>query len=172
MKAPTPKLGKEHPRRVATEISGLSEPDLDPKLPVQEVSVGIGFLFVPLRSLAALGRAELDSEALERLLGSTEHSIGVYLFCRESREPGHDLAARMLFEAHGVKEDPATGSATAGLGGYLLHHRVLGEGAIDVQVEQGYEMGRPSLLSLRAGLETGVEVGGRVIPVARGTLEP
>ena len=46
----------------------------------------------------------------------------------------------------GVSEDPATGSANGCLAGYLVEHRYFGTDYIDVQVEQGYEIGRPSLL--------------------------
>ena len=73
---------------------------------------------------------------------------------------------RLFAPALGVPEDPATGSAAGWLGAYLLRHRVLGD-ALDVRLEQGHEIARPSLLRVRAD-ESGVEVGGRVIPVARG----
>jgi trans-2,3-dihydro-3-hydroxyanthranilate isomerase len=70
-------------------------------------------------------------------------------------------------------EDPATGSANCCLAAWLSRHRYFGSAAVDVRVEQGYEMGRPSLLRLRAvpeGDGIAVEVGGRVFPVAEGTL--
>ncbi len=173
LEAPVPQLGKEHGRAATARALGLDESDLAPALPVQEVSAGIGFLVVPLASLTALRRVRLDSPALERLLGATP-SIGVYLFCRETHEPGRDLAARMLFEATGVREDPATGSASACLGAYALEHGVFGPGALALQAEQGYEIDRPSLIRVRAELEAGVpriRVGGRVLPVSRGRLE-
>jgi trans-2,3-dihydro-3-hydroxyanthranilate isomerase len=73
----------------------------------------------------------------------------------------------------GVSEDPATGSANGCLAGYLVEHRYFGTGSIDVQVEQGYEIGRPSLLYLQAEKkddETTVHVGGKVQMVATGEL--
>jgi trans-2,3-dihydro-3-hydroxyanthranilate isomerase len=73
----------------------------------------------------------------------------------------------------GVPEDPATGSAAGCLAAYLLEHSYLGTDAVDVRVEQGYEIGRPSLLYLkaeRAGDEIMVDVGGKVQMVARGEL--
>lgn len=73
----------------------------------------------------------------------------------------------------GVPEDPATGSSNGCLAAYLVRHRVLGAGGIDVRVEQGHGMGRPSLLQLRARATDGgirVEEGGSVVPVAGGTL--
>ena len=79
----------------------------------------------------------------------------------------------MFSPYYGVLEDPATGSANGCLAAYLVEHRILGAAAIDVRVEQGHEMGRPSLLHLRARKDEGdfdVRVGGGVVPVARGSL--
>jgi trans-2,3-dihydro-3-hydroxyanthranilate isomerase len=73
----------------------------------------------------------------------------------------------------GVAEDPATGSAAGCLAGYLVQHGYLETDSIDVRVEQGYEINRPSLLYLRASREVeaiAVHVGGKVQMVARGEL--
>ena len=70
-------------------------------------------------------------------------------------------------------EDPATGSAAGCLAAYLLEHGYLGTDSIDVRVEQGFEICRPSLLYLQAardGDQTTVHVGGKVQMVARGEL--
>ena len=79
----------------------------------------------------------------------------------------------MFADDLGVPEDPATGSAAGCLAGYLVEHRYFGTGPVDVRVEQGYEMNRPSLLYLRAereGDEMKVHVGGKVQMVAKGEL--
>jgi trans-2,3-dihydro-3-hydroxyanthranilate isomerase len=71
----------------------------------------------------------------------------------------------------GIAEDPATGSANGCFAGYLVQHAYLGDGPLNVQVEQGYEMGRPSLLRLQAqkwDKSIEVKVGGKVIAIARG----
>ena len=72
-----------------------------------------------------------------------------------------------------MREDPATGSATACFGAWLLEHGALGAPPLALRIEQGDEMQRSSLLYLRAeeigGART-VSVGGRVIPSVRGTL--
>jgi trans-2,3-dihydro-3-hydroxyanthranilate isomerase len=71
----------------------------------------------------------------------------------------------------GIPEDPATGSGNGCLAAYLVQHRCLGNEIVDVQVGQGYEMGRPSRLFLKArpeGSGIRVEVGGRVHQVAEG----
>ena len=72
-----------------------------------------------------------------------------------------------------MPKDPATGSANGCLAGYLVKHRYFAKAEIDVKVEQGYEIQRPSLLFLRAsekGNAIEVNVGGKVFLVARGEL--
>jgi trans-2,3-dihydro-3-hydroxyanthranilate isomerase len=152
---------------------GLVPEDIDPHFPVQEVSIGIPFLFVPLASLAALKRVRVDIDRRAVLMQQGISAWSVLLFCRETNQPGHQVAARMFFEADGIREDPATGSANVCLGAYLLKHGYFAGDHIDVKVEQGYEIGRPSLLLVRADWQSGeprVAVGGRVLMTVRGEL--
>jgi trans-2,3-dihydro-3-hydroxyanthranilate isomerase len=128
-------------------------------------------LIVPLASRAAAARARLDPGAFAPLAarGLPDH---VYVFAREAEGSATQLHARMFFTAHGVREDPATGSATACLGAYWLAHGGRGE-RFALRIEQGVEMGRPSLLRLEVTREGGaakIRVGGRVIESARGEL--
>jgi trans-2,3-dihydro-3-hydroxyanthranilate isomerase len=149
----------------------LEEADLDGDFPTQEVSTGLPAIVVPLKSLDALRRCKVDWERYVELVGQGKN---LYVFCPEAHENGPgDLAARMFADDLGIPEDPATGSAAGCLAGYLVEHRYLGTDSIDVRIEQGYEIGRPSLLYLRAereGAETSVFVGGKVQMVARGEL--
>jgi trans-2,3-dihydro-3-hydroxyanthranilate isomerase len=83
------------------------------------------------------------------------------------------MNVRFFADYFGVPEDPATGSANACLAGYLVKYRYFGEDKIDIRVEQGYEISRPSLLYLRAEDTQGkidVSVGGKVVMVAKGQL--
>jgi trans-2,3-dihydro-3-hydroxyanthranilate isomerase len=79
---------------------------------------------------------------------------------------------RMFANFLGIPEDPATGSGNGCLAGYLVKHKYLGSSTIDICVGQGHEIGRPSLLMLKAEeLKDGrihISVGGRVIPIAEG----
>jgi trans-2,3-dihydro-3-hydroxyanthranilate isomerase len=149
----------------------LETADLDDHYPVQEVSTGLPALIVPLRDLNALRRCKVDWERYTELAGSGKN---LYVFCPEPHDDGPgDLSARMFANDLGVPEDPATGSAAGCLAAYLLEHSYLGTDSVDVRVEQGYEIGRPSLLYLRAardGDEMRVDVGGKVQMVARGEL--
>ncbi|MNN99105.1 hypothetical protein D3C81_2186670 [compost metagenome] len=71
----------------------------------------------------------------------------------------------------GFYEDPATGSANGNLAGYLLKYRFFNKENIDVRVNQGYEMGRPSRVNIQAKLKNGtydIQVSGKVQLVAKG----
>jgi len=83
----------------------------------------------------------------------------------------NDLSVKVFADYFGVAEDPATGSGNRCLAGYLVKHDYFGSDKIDLRIEQGYEIGRPSLLLLREKDGKGkidVSVGGRVIMVAKG----
>lgn len=171
MRQQPPAFGETHDKRRISRILSLEETDLDPEHPTQEVSTGLPAIIVPLKNLDALKRCRVNRERYFDLVENTEaKTILAY-----SPEPydNADLSVRVFADYYGVPEDPATGSANGCLAGYLVEHRHLGTDSVDIRVEQGYEIGRPSLLYLRAGKENGeirVSVGGRVQMVARGEL--
>ena len=92
------------------------------------------------------------------------------IFCPQTYERNRDLNVRVFCDYYGIPEDPATGSGNGCLAGYLVKHRYFGSDEIDFRIEQGYEIGRPSLLFLKAEQNQGridVSVGGKVIMVAK-----
>jgi len=152
----------------ATDVQGTG-------LPVQEVSCGATFLFVPMATRAAVDRASLDRAAMGALLeGLQMQRRGVFVF---SKEPGGDDAtvySRML--SFGGNEDPATGSASGPLGAYLVHHGVVPrEKSREILSRQGVKMGRPSRVYISIGLEGDaikeVRVGGASAFVGEGTID-
>lgn len=171
-RAPRMRLGQTCvPTRIATAL-GISTADIDLRAPVQQVSAGTAAIIVPLRSLDALSRGRLDLAAFAPLAREGFPPL-VYLFSTEVRESGNDVSARFFFEAHGVREDPATGNGAAFLGAYLLAHNFFAANSLSLRIEQGHGMGRPSLVRLRArlmGATPEVQVGGRVLGVVRGEL--
>lgn len=170
--APPVSLGATCDREPIAAALGISPEDIDAAFPVQQFSAGTSAMIVPLRSLDALRRSKLDLDAFAAL-GAAGFPPLVYLFCRQTHYPQNDLCARFFFEAHGVREDPATGNGAAFLGAYLLAHRYFPEPYLYVRIEQGYEIRRPSLVMLRARIVDGsreVSVGGYVIPTVRGEL--
>ena len=167
-----PEFGETLAHERLAEVLGLPADDLDTDWPVQVVSTGLPTIVVPLTDRAALTAIDLDRAAYDDLTGDREAKL-VHAFCPEPREPDNDLAVRMFAPAYGVPEDPATGSANGCLAAYLARHAYFGSGTVDARVEQGYEVDRPSLLYLEAtdrGDDVTVEVGGRVVDVARGEL--
>lgn len=81
------------------------------------------------------------------------------------------MNVRVLTPSSGIPEDAATGSGNGCLAAYLVHYNYLQRERINLRVEQGYEMGRKSLLLLRAGPGPSgiqVNVGGRVQFIAEG----
>lgn len=172
MKQVPPSFGETIKPEQAAQVLGLRTADIDLRFPVQSVSTGVPFFIVPLTSLEALRRSRVNLKKLYVLVNRTE-AKAFLLFCPQTLSPENNLQVRVFADALGVPEDPATGSANGCLAGYLVRHRYFGTEAISVRVEQGYEIGRPSLLRLDAREEDGgvsVSVGGRVIPVARGEL--
>ena len=150
---------------------GFSEDDLDGRYPVQEVSTGLPAIIIPLIDLGALKRCRVDGERYLELVEGTE-AKNVFVFCSEPYEEGNNLAVRMFADYYGFPEDPATGAAGF-LAGYLVEHRYFDADSVDVRLEQGCEIGRPSLLYPRArkeGDEISISVGGKVQMVAKGEL--
>jgi trans-2,3-dihydro-3-hydroxyanthranilate isomerase len=167
-----PTFGRAFAPEDAAAALGLPVGAIDPRFPCQEVSTGLPFIIVPLQTLAGLRQARTDHAATQRLIAESE-AKSILLFCPEPYHAGHDLSARMFADHFGLPEDPATGSANGCLAAYLALHRYFGTAQVDTRVAQGYEIGRPSLLYLRAvehGEEITVSVGGKVVMVAQGTL--
>jgi trans-2,3-dihydro-3-hydroxyanthranilate isomerase len=171
MRQLAPTFGTTLDPTLTAQVLNLQTTDVDDRFPVQEVSTGLPALIVPLENLDSLQRCKVDWERYLELAGPGKN---LYVFCPESHANGPgDLSARMFANDLGVPEDPATGSAAGCLAGYLVEHRYLGTDPVNVRVEQGYEIRRPSLLYLQAereGEETSVHVGGKVQMVARGAL--
>jgi trans-2,3-dihydro-3-hydroxyanthranilate isomerase len=134
--------------------------------PLQVVSTGVPYLIVPLRSLDAVRRAHPDPTALQRILPP---DTCAYLFTREAEDPAHQVHARM-FNANplDLPEDAATGSAAGPLGAYLVRHKILAPGTF--VFEQGYEMGRPSLIHVGVTEAGQISVGGRTVKVGEGVM--
>ncbi len=167
-----PIFGPIHKTEPLAEILNVSTDDIDSRFPVQEVSTGVFTFIVPLKTHRALKRARVNPEKLFEYIKNTD-SKTILIFCPETYGRENRLSVRFFADDLGVVEDPATGSANGCLAGYLVHHRYFNSKEIDIRVEQGYEIKRPSILMLKAAETTGsieVNVGGRAIMVAKGEL--
>jgi len=163
-------------------LTGLSEDDFDPALPIQIVSTGTAFAIAPLRTAEALrGLRVRQDEASEflRARGARWFYVLGPTGSADASEPA--WRARMQFNGG---EDPATGSAAGCAISHLVRHGAVAPGE-KIHVRQGVEMGRPSDLFLSAefdgvavdgssthsqGKVTNVRVGGSTILVAKGRL--
>jgi trans-2,3-dihydro-3-hydroxyanthranilate isomerase len=171
-RAPETSFGPKIDAVTVAGALGVEPSDVDTRSPIQVVSSGTSAIIVPLRSLDALQRSKLNLDAFAMLAAEGFPPL-IYLFCREVRQGGNDFSARFFFEAHGVREDPATGNGAAFLGAYLLRYGVVSKSNASLRIEQGHEIGRPSLVQLHARVCDGkseVKVGGHVIPTVKGEL--
>ncbi len=155
------------------ELLSLAIPDIATgELTVEAVSCGVPFLIAPLASRDAVSRAKLDRAVWERVLAH-RWSSEIFLFDASAAQTGCAIRARMFAPALGVGEDPATGSAAACLAAYLAKYAATGA-TLSWTVEQGFEMGRPSILSLSADKKgneiNAVRVAGKSVLVSEGTL--
>jgi trans-2,3-dihydro-3-hydroxyanthranilate isomerase len=158
--------------RLASMLSLESDDLLDGAYAPETVSCGLPFLLVPLRDRKAVARSRLRLDQWEESLRGTASEM-VMVFAADPERPGSDMRARMYAPAVAVPEDPATGSACACLAGYLAA-RTPRDGTLHWVVEQGFEMGRPSIIEIEAdkagGQITAVRVGGRTVLVSKGEL--
>lgn len=153
---------------------GLMESDLcfDNHQPMQ-ASAGVPFVYVPVRNREALKRCRVNQAYWGQLFAEAG-SGAAYVYCRDAQEPGHHFRARMFAPSMGISEDPATGAAAAGFAAVLERFEPLPDGMHQFVIEQGYEMGRPSQISLEVELAGGalkiVRIGGHAVLVQEGTL--
>lgn len=145
-------LGEELDPDAAMAAAGLEPGDADPELPTQIASTGLPHAIAPVAAAEALERARPDYEAIDALL-TPRGAFNLYLcWC----DPGGTSArARSFAGIATIGEDPATGSAAGPLMAYL-HARA---GTERLVIDQGIEMGRPSILECSVE-EDRVRVGG------------
>ena len=173
MEQPLPQFGEtvEAVDRVAQALS-IDPDEIHAHFPLQVVSTGFPALYVPVTSLNALKRVQLNFSALKEVLGNVDM---IYVFTRETLEPGSTVHSRAFAPFVGIPEDPATGSAGGALGAYLLQHKVIEDlDSSSIIIEQGFEMNRPSTIQVSAKQADGeihsIQVGGQAITVLEGNL--
>lgn len=138
-------------------------------------SAGVPFVMVPVHDLAAAAKAECNAAEWERIAPMGDGMLAcAYVYCRGGVNHTAGFHARMFAPGDGVPEDPATGSAVAALSGAIHHYDGLLDGHHALVIEQGVEMGRPSLIHLHIDCAGGgvsrVRIGGQAVKVAEGRL--
>ena len=171
-----PELGPEPPSAGAlAECLGIATEDiLASRLRAHAYSCGVPFLFVPVRDRGVLARLRVNTAAWEKHL-SGYWTSELFVFTRDAELPGSSLRGRMFAPLFGIAEDPATGSAAAALAGYLAALEQPRTATLAWRIEQGFEMGRPSLIELEADLTSAglraVRVGGESLLIGEGALK-
>jgi trans-2,3-dihydro-3-hydroxyanthranilate isomerase len=135
-------------------------------------AAGNTFAFVPTASLEVMAKARVSSQHWG---AAFQGGIGAFLYCRQTVHTASSFHARMFAPEHGIPEDPATGSAAVGFAGVIHRFDALPDGPHKRTIEQGFEMGRPSLIELSLQIEGGkldaVRIGGHAVRVAEGMIE-
>ena len=134
-------------------------------------TAGVPFAFVPVRDLKTIAKAAPIGSLWQGAFGDL---LGAFVYCRDATNKSRHFHARMFAPGAGIAEDPATGSAVAALAGVIARFDQPPGGSHRYVVEQGFEMGRPSILSLSAEKSAGkigaVRVAGKSVLVSQGTL--
>ncbi|UWZ86915.1 PhzF family phenazine biosynthesis protein [Occallatibacter riparius] len=164
-----PVFGKTHDRTRIAQLIGLRPDDLDPDLPIQTVSTGLGFVVVPLRTLKALQSLHLDFDKNDAYLQAAgENALDFHYVTRETGDSNACLRARNIDR---FGEDPATGSASGCTAAWMVKYGVIKPEELAL-IRQGVEANRPSEIFVRAS-KTGdrvhnVRVGGYAVKVMEG----
>ena len=175
MRQPQPKFGPRFEDRgtvaqmLSLDLAAIRD------LPLEIVSCGNPFFFVPIDTLESSRRIRFRADLAERVVNETG-ATGVFVFTQEVQTAGSQVHGRLFAPGEGIVEDPATGSAAGPLGCYLSRYGLTGgSGEVRSVLEQGIEMGRPSFLHIRIGHSAGgitsVHVGGTCCYMGTGHLE-
>ena len=128
---------------------------------------------MPVANRAAIARARANPALFEATFGDSV--VGAFLYTADCEREGSDVHARMFAPAQGIAEDPATGSAAAAFAGVATAWEAPEDGVHAIVIEQGFAMGRPSIIQLGVDIVDGAivaaSVGGAVTRVAEGTIE-
>jgi trans-2,3-dihydro-3-hydroxyanthranilate isomerase len=172
--APQPlMLGEDVSPEIVAQACGLAADDIElsrhgPRI----ASCGTPFVFAQVITRAALAAARPRAEVFAQHL-PIGRATGIHLYLDQPADGG-DIACRMFAPLHGVHEDPATGSAAVALIGLLATLRPEPDLTLRSTLSQGVDMGRPSILETQAhkvaGIVTAMLVGGKCVPVMRGTI--
>lgn len=165
-----PQFGEIFDRSAIAPILGIQESEIHSDWPIRTVSTGLPHIVVPLMSRHVLKKIRISEKKYSEFT-SNSWAKSFAVFSTESHEPEQSISVRVFAGYYGVPEDPATGSGNGCIAGYLVKERMLGTSSIDLKSGQGYEMGRPSELSLFAeSNDSGIciRIGGNVFSIACG----
>jgi len=170
MKQNQPVFGTEIDIEMIADTLQISIEDINNTYPIQVVSTGLPSIIVNLKTLEAVNRCKVNHYLYEEMLEKIGDA-NLLVFTTETVNSNNDIHARVFMFTSGHLEDPATGSANGNLAGYLLEHNFFNSNKLNYSVEQGYYIGRQSLLKVKAEkVEENflIQIGGRVFIAAVG----
>ncbi len=159
--------------RIAKAL-GITAADIRDDLPIQIVSTGFPFVFVPLRNLDALAKCTPSAAPIAALFEPGAWAPLIYMFV--ANQSGEFSVRSRMFAPHdGIAEDPATGSAAAPFGAYAATYGLINPAPeASFLINQGVEMGRPSEIHVEVvrkdGGAFGIRIGGRCVIVGEGAI--
>ncbi|WP_019241038.1 MULTISPECIES: PhzF family phenazine biosynthesis protein [Bacillus] len=154
----------------AAGILQINSEDVNTRYPIEIVSTGLPSIIIPLNSLEAVRRCRVEHHLYNEVLKEYGNA-NILVFTTETVHSENDLHARVFMFTSGHLEDPATGSANGNLAGYIVENQFFQNHKVSYKVEQGYEIGRPSLLKIEAekvNNHFSIAVGGQIFVVAKG----
>ncbi len=164
-------IGESVAPELAAAAVGLAASDIIGQPVI--ASTGNNFLFAEVASRAALKAATCNLDVFTRHL-PMDRAVGVHLYV-PAEEHGVEIQTRMFAPLYGVPEDPATGSANISLIGLLAHVDPRPDLTLEKTIGQGFDMGRPSILEAsaekKAGKVVATYIGGRCVPMLKGTID-
>lgn len=170
-----PEFGPATPTlNTLAEILSLDAKDLiGGALSPQNVSCGIPFLLVPVKSIDALQRARVRLDRWDETLRSA-WAPEIFVAAKDPEHGETAWRTRMFAPGLGLSEDPATGAATAAFAGWLALKDNRADAELRWTLRQGVEMGRPSLLEARATKQgsalTSLHIAGHAVLTGEGRL--
>lgn len=170
MKQNEPTFGEVFDSKIVSDVLNIDKENIDNRFPIQEVSTGLPVIIVPLKSLDAVKNVKINKEKYFELIEHTD-AKALMVFSHEVYQVENDVNVRDFADYYGIPEDAATGSSNGCLASYLVNYQYFNKSEINIRVEQGYEIKRPSLLFLKANEKNGkinVYVGGKVVKIAQG----
>jgi trans-2,3-dihydro-3-hydroxyanthranilate isomerase len=161
-------------KAIFAQLLSISESDLNLALPIQTVSCGVPYVFVPVKNLAVIKSVVFNHETWSKIKAKYNPGF-VYAFTMETENSDSDVHGRMFAPDAGILEDAATGSANGPLGAYIVNHGLMPKSELlKITSEQGFEMGRPSLIYITIATTDGqiskVQVGGRSVAIGSGEI--
>lgn len=172
MESPQSTFGRIYDKILLSRVLGLEAEDMCDNPPIQQVSIGVPYIIVPIKNLKIMKEITINKERSSWLTQRAKASC-VLAYCNESVDEGNDYHIRVFAESLGIPEDPASGSGIGSLAAYLAKYSLSAEDGFQIRVEQGYEIGRPSILKAKVHKLTDhlqIAIGGKVKLTSQGKI--